>query len=312
MRIAIFGAGAEGGFFGALLANAGNDVIFIARGQTLNALRTNGLCIKSQSLGEIVLRVNATDRPHEVEPVDLVMFCVKTYDLDAAAKQMLPLVGINTTIIPIQNGVDAAEDIGKIVGMDHLLGGVSWVNATVEKPGVIAHGGSTRLIFGELKGGITGRAERIRKTLTEAKIEAELHTNIREALWEKLVINSAVSGIFSLTRLPAGPVLDCPDTKQLLIDTLKENSEVAKACGFALPGNFIDETMKKLEGYARWVRPSMQVDLIAGRRLELESMIGAIVRLGRENGVGTPINSTIYRALKPHLNGMPSIPAPPK
>lgn len=307
MRIAVVGIGAEGGFFGALLANAGNDVTFIARGQTLSALRTNGLCVKSQSLGEIVLPVNATDRPDEVAPVDLIMFCVKTYDLDAAAKQMLPLVGRDTAIIPIQNGVEAAENIGKIVGIEHLLGGVSWVNAIAETPGVIAHGGSTRLIFGELKGGITGRTERIYKTLTEAKIAAELHTNIREALWEKLIVNSAVSGILSLTRLPAGPVMDCPDTKQLLLDTLKENSEVAKACGFALPSNFIDDTMKKFEGYARWARPSMQVDLIAGRRLELEAMVGAIVRLGRENGVETPINSTIYRALKPHLNGMPSI-----
>ncbi len=312
MRIAIFGAGAEGGLFGALLAKAGNDVIFIARGQTLNALRSNGMHVKSQSLGEISLRVDATDRPSEVGPVDLIMCCVKTYDLDVATKQMLPLVGGDTAILPIQNGVDAAEYIGQTVGIEHVLGGVSWVNAIAEKPGVIAHGGSTRLIFGELAGGISVRTERIHKVLTNAKIAAELHSNIREALWEKLVVNSAAAGIFSLTRLPAGPVRDCPDTWQLLLDTIKENAEVAKACGIALLSDFVANVTKVLEGYPKWTRPSMQVDLMAGRRLELEAVIGAVVRLGREHGVETPINNTIYRALKPYLNGAPSIPAPPR
>ncbi len=307
MRIGIVGAGAQGCFFGALLANAGNQVTFIARGQALNALRTNGLRVKSQSLGEIALPVSATDRPDEVGPVDLIMFCVKTYDLEPAAKQMLPLVGRDTAILPIQNGVEAADNIGSIVGMEHVLGGVSWVGAMAEKPGVIVHGGSTRLVFGELNGGISSRAERICKTLTEAKIAAELHTNIRQALWEKLVVNSAAAGILSLTRLPAGPVLDCSDTMQLLIDTIRESAEVAKACGFPPPERFLDDAKKLLEGYPRWTRPSMEVDLIAGRRLELEAMVGAIVRLGREKGVATPINSTIYRALKPHVNGTPSM-----
>ncbi|MGB8780460.1 MAG: 2-dehydropantoate 2-reductase [Candidatus Bathyarchaeia archaeon] len=206
MRIAVVGIGGEGGFFGALLANAGNDVTLIARGQTLDALRANGLFVKSNSLGDIKLSVKATDRPAEVDPVDLIMFCVKTYDLDSAAQQMSPLISEGTVIIPVQNGVEAADHIGNIVGLEHVLGGVSWVNARVEKPGVIIHGGSTRLIFGELAGGVTRRTEEISKVLKEANIAAELHPNIRQALWEKMLSNSAVNGVFSLIRLPAGPV----------------------------------------------------------------------------------------------------------
>jgi 2-dehydropantoate 2-reductase len=305
MRIAVVGVGAEGGFFGALLGKAGNDVTLIARGQTLDALRANGLLVKSSSLGDIKLSVKATDRPTEVDPVELVMFCVKTYDLEAAAHQMSPLISEGTVIIPVQNGIEAADNIGKIVGLEHLLGGVSWVNARVEKPGVIIHGGSTRLIFGELAGGVTKRAEEIYKVLKEANVAAELHPNIRHVLWEKFVANSAINGVFSLIRLPAGPVRDCPDSMQLLRDTIEENVTVARAGGVAMLERFVDDTMKMLEGYARLARPSMQVDLMAGRRLELDAMIGAIVRMGREKGVATPINSTIYRALLPHLNGAP-------
>lgn len=305
MRIAVVGVGAEGGFFGALLGKAGNDVTLIARGQTLDALRASGLLVKSSSLGDIKLSVKATDRLTEVDPVELVMFCVKTYDLEAAAHQMSPLISEGTVIIPVQNGIEAADNIGKIVGLEHLLGGVSWVNARVEKPGVIIHGGSTRLIFGELAGGVTKRAEEIFKVLKEANVAAELHSNIRHVLWEKFVANSAINGIFSLIRLPAGPVRDCPDSMQLLRDTMEENVTVARACGVAMLERFVDDTMKMLEGYARLARPSMQVDLMAGRRLELDAMIGAIVRMGREKGVATPINSTIYRALLPHLNGAP-------
>jgi 2-dehydropantoate 2-reductase len=301
MRIAVVGVGAEGGFFGALLGKAGNDVTLIARGQTLDALRANGLLVKSSSLGDIKLSVKATDRPTEVDPVELVMFCVKTYDLEAAAHQMSPLISEVTVIIPVQNGIEAADNIGKIVGLEHLLGGVSWVNARIEKPGVIIHGGSTRLIFGELAGGVTKRAEEIYKVLKEANVAAELHPDIRHVLWEKFVANSAINGVFSLIRLPAGSVRDSPDSMQLLRDTMEENVTVARACGVAMLERFVDDTMKMLEGYARLARPSMQVDLMAGRRLELD----AIVRMGREKGVATPINSTIYRALLPHLNGAP-------
>jgi 2-dehydropantoate 2-reductase len=310
MRIAVVGIGAQGGFFGALLANAGNDVTLIARGQTLDALRTNGLFVKSNTLGDIKLFEKATDRSAEVDPVDLIMFCVKTYDLDSAAQQMPPLISEGTVVIPVQNGIEAVDRIGKIVGLEQVLGGVSWVNARVENPGVIIHGGSTRLVFGELAGGVTKRAEEISKVLKEANITAELHPNIRQASWEKMISNSAFNGVFSLIRLPLGPVRDCLDSMQLVRDTMEENVAVAKACGIVIPERFVDDSMKMLEGYATWARPSMQVDLMAGHRLELDALIGPIVRLGREKGVETPINSTIYRTLLPHLNGAPSSPTP--
>jgi 2-dehydropantoate 2-reductase len=312
MKIAVVGIGGEGGFFGAVLANAGNDVTLIARGQILDALRANGLFVKSNSLGDIKLSVKATDRPTEVGPVDLIMFCVKTYDLDSAARQISPLISEGTVIIPVQNGVEAPDQIGKIVGLKHLFGGVSWVSGRVEKPGVIIHGGSTKLVFGELAGGVTRRAEEIFKVFKKANISAELHPNIRYALWEKLIANSAFNGVFSLIRLPAGPVRNCPESIRLIRDTMKENVVVAKACGIKMPEGFIDDAMKILEEYASWAMPSMEVDLLAGRRLELDAMIGTIVRLGREKGVETPINSTIYRALKLYSNGVPPTPTTPE
>jgi len=312
MKIAVVGIGGEGGFFGALLANAGNDVTLIARGRTLDALRTNGLFLKSNSLGDIKLSVKATDKPAEADPVDLIMFCVKTYDLDSAARQMSPLISEGTVIIPVQNGVEAADQIGKTVGLEHLFGGVSWVSARTEKPGVIIHGGSTRLIFGELAGGVTKRAEEISEVLKKANISAELHSNIRHALWEKLVANSAFNGVLSLIRLPAGPVRDSPESMQLIRDTMDENVAVAEACGIEIPEKFVDDAMKIVDGYASWAMPSMEVDLMAGHRLELDAMIGTIVRLGREKGVQTPINSTIYRALLPYSNGAPPRPTPPE
>ena len=185
------------------------------------------------------------------------------------------------------------------------------MSGRVEKPGVIIHGGSTKLIFGELAGGVTSRSEEILTVFKNAKIAAELHPNVREAIWEKLVANSAFNGVCSLIRLPAGPIRDSPEAMQLIRDTMKENVAVAKACGIKMPERFVDDAMKMLEGYASWAMPSMEVDLLAGHRLELDAMIGAIVRLGREKGVETPINSTIYRALKPYLNGTPPNPTPP-
>ena len=300
------GAGAEGGFFGALLARAENDVTMIARGQTLDALRTNGIYMKSTVFGEVKLPVKATDKPSDLNPVDLILFCVKTYDLEVAARQMLPLVGGGTVVIPVQNGIEAADQIGEIVGHEHVLGGVSWVNARVEKPGVIFHGGSARLVFGELGGGVSSRVEQLSGALKEAGIAVELHLNIRHFMWEKLVANSAISGVFSLIRLPFGSIRVCSDSMQLMRDAIMENAAVARACGVDLPEKFVDDTMKMLDGYSDQAMPSMEVDLLAGRRLELDAMIGAIVRMGREKGVQTPINSTIYRTLLPHINGTSS------
>ncbi len=311
MRVAIFGVGGEGGFFGSRMIQAGNDVTLIARGATLNTLKSTGLIVDSNMFGSFNMNVKATDNPSEVESVDLVIFCVKTYDLEAAAQQMIPLIGAETVVIPVQNGIDAAERIGEIIGIEHLFGGVSWVNAIAKKPGIISHGGSARLIFGELDGKSTNRSAEMQKRLVDAGIVAELHLHIKTAIWEKLVANSAINGVFSLTRLPAGPVMDCLESWQLLRDTMEENTIVARACGIPLPLDFVEKTLKPLGQYARWARPSMQVDLMAGRRLELEAMIGAIVRLGANKGIRTPINTTIYGALKPHVNGIPTIPTPP-
>jgi 2-dehydropantoate 2-reductase len=308
MKIAIMGAGGEGGFFGSRLTQSGNEVTLIARGPTLAALRSNGLTVRSGIFGNVTMRVRATDRPEEVGYVDLVMFCVKAYDLEVAAGQMKPLVGPGTAVLPVLNGIDISDSIGEVVGLEHVLGGLSWVNASVEKPGVVNHGGSARLIFGELDGSNTDRSRRIQGTLKEAGISAELHPEIRTALWEKFVAMCAINGVFSLARLPAGPICECPATWELLRLTMEEGISVAREVGINLPADFTDKNREVLKSYKPWARPSMLVDLAAGRRLELEALNGTLCKLGREKGVDTPVNSTIYMALKPYENGAPSVP----
>ena len=310
MKIAIMGAGGEGGFFGSRLTQSGNDVTLIARGQTLATLRSNGLTVKSGMFGNVTILVKATDRPEEVGYVDLVMFCVKAYDLELAASQMKSLVGPSTLVLPVLNGIDIADRIGEVVGLEHVLGGLSWVNASVEKPGVVNHGGSARLIFGELDGLNTERSRSLQSTLKDAGINAELHPKIRTALWEKFVAICAINGVFSLARLPAGPICECPTTWELLRLTMEEGISVAREVGISLPTDFTHNNREVLKSYKPWTRPSMLVDLVAGRRLELEALNGTLCKLGREKEVETPVNNTIYMALKPYENGAPSVPAP--
>lgn len=312
LKIAIMGAGSLGCFFGACLTRAGNDVTFIARGATKEALRKNGVTINSKELGDFTTQVKVTDKPDEVGPVDLIVFCVKTYDLESAAQQLQPLIGLDTLIIPVQNGVDASERIASVVGVKHVLGAVTWTNASAKAPGVITHGGSSRLIFGDLYGVASDKLKQILMVLHDAGLSgAEVHPHVKTAIWEKFVTIAAVNAVLALVRLPAGPVQDCPETWDLLRGAMEENAAVASAAGVSLPKSYVDDSLRMLRGYAAYARPSMLVDLTLGRRLELEAMIGAVVRLGKELGVETPINYTIYRALKPYENGSPPIPVAP-
>jgi 2-dehydropantoate 2-reductase len=304
MRIVVIGAGGTGGYFGGLLARAGEEVSFLARGTQLEALRSHGLTVKSRIAGTFSLPVYATSEPQEIGAVDLVLFCVKTYNTRAASEGLHLLMGPQTVVLPIQNGIDAAERLGREVGAQHIIGGVAYVTSQIESPGVIAQiAGAGSIELGELAGGQSERTERLQQVLRHAGIRAELPPDIGVTLWEKFLFICAFSGVTALTRLPLGQVLAYPETSELLKAVLKEGEALAHAHGTALPDGIVERSYATLQALEPEAMGSMAFDLLAGRRLELEALNGTMVRLGNEHGMSLPFNTAIYAALKPYVNG---------
>ena len=311
MRVTVMGSGGTGGYFGSLLARAGEDVTFVARGAHLEAIRAHGLTVRSRLVGDFTVPARATDDPAQAGLVDLVLFCVKAYDTESAAARLGRAVGPDTVILPVQNGIDSAERIGRVVGPGHVVGGLAGVSSVVAAPGVIEHRAGPDIIrLGELDGQPSARTQRIAHALRRAGIKAELRPDIRVALWEKFVLICGLSGLTALTRLPLGAVLACAETRVLLAQTMEETNAVGHAEGVVLPDDVIEQTMKRFEGSDPAVRGSLYYDLAAGRRLEIETLNGTVVRLGRERGVPTPANFAVYAALKPYENGAPVPGAP--
>jgi 2-dehydropantoate 2-reductase len=310
MRIAVVGAGGTGGYFGALLARSGEDVTLVARGAHLEAIRAKGLAVRSSLRGDFEVAPRATNDPAEVGPVGLVLFCVKSYDTDAATLQIRPMIGPDTVVLPLQNGIDSAERLARIVDERAVIGGLAAVSAVIEAPGVISHRAGPDVIrFGELAGGSSPRTEALLPVLRKAGIKAELHPEIRVALWEKFVLICGLSGLTALTRLPIGSILACPDTRELLGRTMDEVAAVARACGVALPPDCVDRTVAFFDAANPAIRGSLHYDLVAGRRLEIDTLNGAVVRLGRAHGVPTPLNFAIFAALRPYADGPPAEPS---
>ena len=304
MRIVVIGAGGTGGYFGGLLARAGEEVIFLARGSQLEALRTHGLTVKSRLSGTFSLPVHATSDPQEIGPVDLVLFCVKTYDTGAAIAGLHLFIGPETVVLPIQNGIDAAEQLGREVGTQHIIGGGAYVTSQIESPGVIAQiAGAGSIELGEMAGGQSERTQRVQQVLQHAGISAQLPRDIRVTLWEKFLFICAFSGVTALTRLPLGQVFAYQETSALLKAVLKEGEALARAHGIALPVDIVERSYATLQALEPEAMGSMAFDLLAGRRLELEALNGTMVRLGNEHGMSLPFNTAIYAALKPYANG---------
>jgi 2-dehydropantoate 2-reductase len=300
MRILIMGTGGVGGYYGGLLAQQGNDVTFITRGAHLYAIRNEGLKVKSIHGDFTVFPANATEDPAKVEPVDLVLFCVKTYNTDEAAERIKPVVGPQTAVLSLQNGVDAAERIGKIVDAKHLIGGATWLSSAVKAPGVIKQISQfRRIIFGELTGGQSERIQSIFEVLNQTGITVEISEDIQKVLWTKLVFITAVSSIGSLTRLPMGDYRSIPETRSLLSSIMQEVESLARAQGVDLDGNVVQNWLEFIDNAAPHIKPSMQLDVEAGHRTELESMIGVVGRKGRELGVPTPVSDFVYASLLP-------------
>jgi 2-dehydropantoate 2-reductase len=304
------GSGALGSFFGSLLARAGLEVTFIARGAQLEALRARALLVKSAVVGDFSVSVAATDDPGEVGPVDLVVVGVKTYDLDAAAVQLRPMVGPETAVLSLQNGIDATDRIAHVVGAEAVLAGIAYVLAGLEAPGVVKHTAQGKIILGEPNGGLTPRVERVAEVLRQAGIACDTASDVRVPLWEKFVLLAGTAGLTALTRLPFGPIRECAESSELLRAAMREADEVGRARGVPLPQGLVDRHWAMIVGLPAAGQSSMLQDLRAGRRLELESLNGAVVRLGREASVPTPVNFAVYAALKPYANGPPAALAP--
>lgn len=300
MKILVMGIGGVGGYYGGLLAQQGNEVTFIARGAHLYAIRHEGLKVKSVHGDFTIFPANATEDPAKVEPVDLILFCVKTYNTDEAAQAIRPAVGPKTVVLSLQNGVDAAERIGKIVGAEHVIGGVTWLSSAVEAPGIIKQISQfRRIVFGELTGGRSERIQSIFKVLNQTGITVEISEDIQKVLWTKLVFITAVSSIGSLTRLPMGDYRSIPETRSLLSSIMQEVESLARAQGVDLDGNVVQNWLEFIDNAAPHIKPSMQLDVEAGHRTELESMIGVVGRKGRELGVPTPVSDFVYASLLP-------------
>jgi len=307
MRVTIFGTGGVGGYFGGRLAASGADVSFVARGAHLLALQKNGLCIKSP-LGDIhVPTVNATDNPASIGPADLVFFTVKLYDTESATRALKPLIGANTIVVPLQNGVDSVETLTRAIGSEHVAGGTCYLATVISEPGVIRHTAMNRLIFGAV-GTNPAASSSLRELLAmclRAGVEAVLSPNIQVDIWAKFVRLSVFSGMTAVTRCPIGVLRDNPALSELMRGALKESMAVALASGVPLTDALIDEVQVATAALPYNARSSMLEDLERGRRLELPWLSGAVVRIGQELGVPTPIHHFIAAILAPHVNGAP-------
>lgn len=300
MRIAIMGPGGVGGYYGGLLSQKGQEVIFIARGAHLQAICEKGLHVKSVHGDFLVSPARATDDPAEVGPVDLILFTTKTYHTDVAAQAIKPMVGQETVVVSLQNGIDAAERIGAYVGREHLVGGVTWLSAAIEAPGVIGqYSQFRRIVLGEFDGKMTARLKMIYETLQATGITVEMSDNILKVLWTKFVFISSASALGSLTRATIGEYRHVPETRDVLTEALREVVAVAQARGVKLEGDLVDKTLEFIDNAATDMKTSMQRDVEAGRPSELESMIGVVPRLGRQIGVSTPVMRLAYAVLKP-------------
>ncbi len=305
MKIAIMGSGGVGGYFGARLAEAGDDVAFIARGAHLEAIRRDGLRVLSP-LGDVHIRpAAATDDPAEIGPVDVVLFAVKLWDTEAAAAAVRPLLGpatgAPTAVISLQNGVEAEDILARVLGAAHVAGGVAHVSAAIEAPGVIRHHNPlARLTFGELDGRPSPRTGALLEACRRAGIDAGLSDDIRRDIWEKFVFLVAFSGVTTLARLAVGPILGDPDGRAFFRALMAETVDVGRAAGVGLEAGAVDRLMAFAGGLDPAMKSSMLMDLERGSRLELDWLSGAVVRMGGRLGVAVPANAVVYAALKPH------------
>jgi 2-dehydropantoate 2-reductase len=304
LRIAIMGSGGVGGYFGARLALGGADVTFIARGAHLAAMREHGLTVESAHDPIRLPKVDATDDPSTIGPVDLVLFCVKLWDTESAARSLEPIMGPSTAILSLQNGVQKDDPLRSRFGAPALMGGVGYLATTIVRPGVIALTGSMqRMVFGEYDGRRSPRAEALLAACLRGGINAEISADIRRAIWEKFVFLVGLSGATTAMRASVGPIRVNPRSRQFLLDLMRETVAVGRGQGVALPEDYADERLAFADTLPLDMTSSMHHDLEHGRRLELSWLSGAVMELGAAVGVATPANRAVNDILILHAEG---------
>lgn len=306
MRVAVMGAGALGGYFGGRLATAGHEVTLIARGTHLDALRRNGLTIRSPKGDAHIPDIEATDDPGDVGPVDVVIFAVKNQDVDASTKALVPVLGRGTWAITVQNGVRAPERLAEILGNERVVPGVVRMPGDISAPGVIRHSADFDFIhFGELDGQVTERVQGFRDALVEAGCMAEISTDIRTELWRKFTMQASFASVSALTRLDVGVIRESSECSSMFHSSIKETAAVAQA---VLP-NLGEDLSTAAWDFIQKVPPkahaSMLDDLNRGKPIEIDYLSGEVVRLGRKHGVPTPIHAFFLASLAPFRYGAP-------
>jgi len=300
MRFAILGVGAVGGYFGGRLAQAGEDVTFIARGDHLQALRTKGLRVDSINGDFVLSSVTATDDPSQIGAVDVVMVGVKTWQVAEAVKSIQPLIGEKTLVLPLQNGVEASTQLAEELGREHVCGGLAKIFSFIAGPGHIRHSGVDPYIgFGELDNQLTERVENVLRVFRRAGFKAEIPPDITAALWAKFLFVASWGGLGAITRAPIGVIRSFPQTRRMLEGSMDEIYEVARALEIKLEENTVSASMAFVDTLPPSGTTSLQRDIAENRPSEIDSWSGAVVRLGRKASVSIPINEFIYNSLLP-------------
>ena len=301
MRFVVMGAGGIGGFFGAALAQTGEDVWFVGRGKHFEAMQRHGLRVTSTAADFTIPPSQVVQDPGRIGHADVVLFCVKSYDTESAAAQLSSLLNHRSLIISLQNGVDNVEKIAAILPHCSVYGGAAYISSRITEPGhVTESGGFQRIVFGPMSGEASETAKDVHRRLNRAGIKSQLSANIRKDLWQKLIFIASMGSLTALTRLTHGEIAGNPETRTLMFDAMREVQSVALRLGVDVDP--VDET-RVLEGLKRFsddTRSSMYFDLVAGRPMEVEALNGTVVRTGERVGVPTPIHRVIFAALLPH------------
>ena len=304
MKIVMMGSGGVGGLIGARLAHVGCDVSFVARGAHLAAMREHGLKLESQVETVHLPKVRATDDPASLDKADLVIFSVKLWDTEAAARSMLPLIGPDTGVISLQNGVVKDDILRPIIGAKALMGGVAYMGTAIARPGVIKHTGTVqKIVFGEYDGRRSKRAEALLEWARKGGLDAAISDDIRRTLWEKFAFLVGMAAVTASIRLPIGPIRSHPLTRQFYLDAMREAAAVGRAHGVRLPDDFAEERMAFVDTLPATMTASLHHDLEHGNPLEVQWLSGSIVDLGAAVGVPTPIHRAVRDILILHAGG---------
>lgn len=307
MHFSILGSGAVGGYYGAKLAQAGHDVTFIARGPHLAAIRAHGMQIKSPALGDFTVHAAAEEDTRKVGPVDVVLVAVKAYDNAVALPMIAPMLGPGSSVLTIQNGVDSAAEVAAVTGEAAVLGGTTYIATALGGPGVIEQTGThRRIVFGEVFGALprmSARVQAIQEALAGADIQAEAAADGRIAIWEKFIFLVALAGFTGAARLPIGPVWADPQIRAQFLEGCREVERVARAEGVNVAADRIEQIGRYVAGIPGSMRSSLLIDLAQGKRIEVEALLGSVVRRAARAGVPVPIMSTLYAVLKPYAAG---------